>query len=245
MFDLQNLSQDTCAQLLTSHEDDLKGLEADKETMERYFKDTQLQRITDYSGDNMSLIDLLKHAQERKNHAPMCYSVVVDRLMSQDEKSFLMVADEFNCFYDYGHYFHRAYDEDVREPIPYEQINLFEPFMAALSLSADDDEQGKGKPKTIKRGGIVVAITESHAVRRKVTDALVTSAQSQGDSMHIVEVPRFSDIEVDHILANFEATGIGKLRLDRGDTVMDEQEVAYLKMVSGSIGQQLIDVAVI
>ena len=55
----------------------------------------------------------------------------------------------------------------------------------------------------------------------------------------------FSDLEVEHILANFEATGIGNLRLDRGDTVMNDQEVAYLKMVSGSIGQKLLDSTVI
>ena len=88
-----------------------------------------------------------------------------------------------------------------------------------------------------------------------MTDDLVSSAESQSlstaaddddsnSTMHVIEVPRFSDIEADHILANFEATGIGQLRLDRGDTVMDEQEVAYLKMVSGCIGQQLLDASV-
>ena len=65
------------------------------------------------------------------------------------------------------------------------------------------------------------------------------------DSMVVVEVPRFSDAEADVILANFESIGVGVLRLDRGDTVMDEQEVAYLKMVSGSIGQKLLDASVL
>lgn len=244
MFDLQNLSQEVCEQLLTCHEDDLKGMEADKETIERYFKDSQLQRITDYSGDSMSLVDLLKYSQERKNHAPMCYSVVVDHLFNQDEKSFLMVLDEFNSFYDRGQYFHMEYDDEVKEPIPYERINLFEHALAAMSLTTNEDEQGTASPKTITRGGIIVAVTESHAIRRKVTDALVKSAENQGD-MNVFEVPRFSDIEADHILANFEATGVGKLRLDRGDTVMDEEEVAYLKMISGCIGQQLLDASIV
>lgn len=245
MFDLQNLSQEVCAQLLASHESDLKGLEADEETMRRFFKESQLERITNYSGESMPLIDLLNYAQEQKIRAPMCYSVVVDSLMNQDEKPFIMVMDEFNCLYDHGHYFHMAYDEEVRKAIPCEQINLFEHPMAAMTLSTNPDEKAVGPPRMVKRGGIVVAVTESHATRRKITDALIASAEGQDESMHVVDVPRFSDIEADHILANFEATGIGKLRLDRGDTVMDEQEVAYLKMVSGCIGQQLLDASVV
>ncbi|CAJ1936267.1 unnamed protein product [Cylindrotheca closterium] len=241
MFDLQNLSQEACAQLLENHGEDLQGLEADNESMTKYFEESQLSKVTDYNGESIALVDLLNYAEEKKNHAPMCYSVVVDRLMSQDEKPFLMVMDEFNCFYDRGHYFHMAYDEDVREAIPYDKINLFEHAMSAMSLSADEDEIEPKEPMQIRRGGIIVGTTESHAVRRKVTSALVDSAQSRSGSIQVVEVPRFSEIEVEHILANFEATGIGKLRLDRGDTVMDEQEVEYLKMVSGRVGQKLLD----
>lgn len=255
MFDLQNLSQEACEQLLSSHESDLAGFVADKGTMERYFKESQLKKITNYSvegEDGMSLVDLLKYAQEKKAHAPMCYSVVVDCLMNQNEKPFLMVMDEFNCYYDHGHYFHMAYDEEVREAIPYEKINLFEHALSAMALSTKNDNVADTKPKMIKRGAIIVAVTESHAIRRKVTDDLVSSAESQSlaasngtnSAMHVIEVPRFSDIEADHILANFEATGIGQLRLDRGDTVMDEQEVAYLKMISGCVGQQLLDASV-
>jgi small subunit ribosomal protein S29 len=247
MFDLQNLSQEACEQLLANHADDLVGMEADKATMEYYFKDTQLKRIPDYTGDTLSLLTLLNYAKERKNHAPMSYSVVVDRLMNQVEKPFLMVMDEFNCYYDHGHYFHMAYDEDVREAIPYKNINLFEHAMAAMTLSADDDgDEITQSPKLMKRGAIIVATTESHAVRRKISDSLIESAQSQAEDgdMHVVEVPRFSNVEVEHILANFECIGLGKLRLDRGDTVMNEQEVAYLKMASGSVGQKLLDVSV-
>lgn len=244
IFDLQNLSQEACEQFLGSHESDLAGFEADKTTLKKYFKDSQLKKVANYSGEGISLVDLLKHAQKQKTHAPMCFSVVVDSLMSQDEKPFLMVMDEFNCYYDHGHYFHMAYDEEVRNSIPYEKINLFEHVLSAMALSPDTDSDEVIEPKVVKRGGIIVAVTESHAVRRKVTDGLVASAQSQ-DSMHVIEVPRFSDIEADHILANFEATGIGQLRLDRGDTIMDEQEVAYLKMISGCVGQQLLDASIV
>ncbi|KAG7368608.1 mitochondrial ribosomal death-associated protein 3 [Nitzschia inconspicua] len=245
MFDLQNLSQEACEQLLVNHSDDLVGMEASKATMEYYFKDTQLSRIPDYSGDSMSLVGLLEYAKERKNHAPMCYSVVVDHLMNQEEKPFLMVMDEFNCYYDHGHYFHMAYDEDVREPIPYEKINLFEHALNAMSLSVDEDAETEAALRLMKRGAVIGGTTESHAVRRKVTDALVTSAQNQSSEMHVIDVPRFSDVEVEHIISNFECIGLGKLRSDRGDTVMNEQEVAYLKMVSGSIGQNLVDISVL
>jgi small subunit ribosomal protein S29 len=251
MFDLQNLSQEACAQLVASHADDLKGMEADMATLERYFKDSQLKKVTDYSGDKMALLDLLNYAKERKIHAPMCYSVVVDTLMNQEEKPFLMVMDEFNCYYDRGHYFHMAYDDDVRDAIPYEKINLFEHAMGAIALSIGEEEEDVKEPKLMKRGGIIVGVTESHAVRRQVTDGLTAFAQRQSKDdglqtkLHVVEVPRFSHLEVDHIVANYEAIGLGKLRLDRGDTIMDEQEMAYLKMVSGCIGQQLVDSSVL
>ena len=158
-----------------------------------------------------------------------------------------MVLDEFNCYYDNGHYFHMAYDKDVREAIPYEKINLFEHALQAMQLSVDPRDE-EVSPLKIQNGGIVVGVTESHAVPRRVTDGLRTNAEQTAqidDSMVVVEVPRFSDAEADVILANFEAIGVGVLRLDRGDTVMDEQEVAYLKMVSGSIGQKLLDASVL
>lgn len=248
MYDLQDLSQDACATFLAYHVKDLGGLEADKAAMEKFFKESQLSKIPDYSGGSMGLVKLLKHAAEKKSHAPMCFSAVVDTLMNQSEKPFLMVLDEFNCYFDKGHYFHMTYDNDVRESIPYSRINLFEHALAAMALSTDVDDEGVDAPKLMKRGGIVVGVTDSRAVPRRVTDGLTAYAESRSasdESLTVVEVPHFSDLEVDHILANYEAIGLGNLRLDRGDTLMDEQEVAYLKMVSGSIGQKLLDAAVL
>jgi hypothetical protein len=248
MYDLQDLSQEACANFLAIHGKDLEGMEGDKSTLEKFFKDSQLNRITDYSGGSMGLVELLKHAAERKSHAPACFSVVVDTLMNQTEKDFLMVLDEFNCYYDKGHYFHMSYDESAREPIPYSKINLFEHALAAMAMSTDIEDGEVDAPKAMKRGGIIVGVTDSHAVPRRVTESLTTYAElrsASDESLTVVEVPRFSDLEVDHILANYEAIGLGNLRLDRGDTLMDEQEVAYLKMVSGSIGQKLLDAAVL
>jgi hypothetical protein len=177
----------------------------------------------------------------------MCFSAVVDTLMNQTEKPFLMVLDEFNCYYDRGHYFHMSYDEEVREAIPYDRINLFEHALGAMALSTDIEDENT-TPKLMKKGAIIVGVTDSRCVPRKVTEGLTAVAESQAvsdDTLTVVEVPRFSDLEVDHILANFESIGLGNLRLDRGDTLMNDQEVAYLKMVSGAIGQELLDASVL
>jgi Mitochondrial ribosomal death-associated protein 3 len=231
----------------------LETMKADKATLGQFFTEAQLERIDGYSGDTISLIDLLSYGIQRKMYAPMCYAVVMDRLMNQDEKPFLIVLDEANCYFDNGHYYHMAYDEDVKQAIPYDQISLFEPALNAMAMTSSDDEELNRAPKLMKRGGIVFGVTESRAVRRKVTDGLTAYAQRQStkretpprERLYVVEVERFSDLEADHILANFEATGVGKLRLDRGDTIMDTNEVAYLKSISGNIGQKLLDVSII
>lgn len=249
MFDLQNLSQEACSAFLASHETDLEGVDVDQETMKKYFRDSQLERIPEYSGDSIGVVALLKHAVEENKHSPKCFSAVVDTMMSQTEKKFVMVFDEFNCYYDAGHYFHISYDADVRDAIPYKKINLFEHALGAMSLTTEKSEDGEDAiPLKIQNGAIVVGITESHAVPRHITDSLTSNAEetaSDDASMVVVEVPRFSDLEVDSILANFEATGIGNLRLDRGETVMNNQEVAYLRMVSGSVGQKLLDASIL
>ena len=248
MYDLQDLSQEACAAFVASHGKDIVGMEADKATMGKFFKETQLTKIEGYSGEGMGLVELLKHAAERKQNAPMCFSVVVETLMNQTEKSFLLVMDEFNCYYDKGHYFHMSYDENVREPIPYDRINLFEHALSAMALSIDIEDEHVAPPKLMKKGAIIVGVSDSRSVPRKVTDGLTQVAQIQAtsdDPLVVVEVPRFSDVEVDHIVANFESIGLGNMRLDRGDTVMNDQEVAYLKMVSGAIGQKLLDASVL
>jgi small subunit ribosomal protein S29 len=252
IFDLPILSQGVCQNLLDSHRDDLASFKADGRTLEKYFTEGQLERLSGQSeGSGMSLVDLLSHGIERKNRAPMCYSAVVDVLMNQDEKPFLMVSDEFNCYFEPGHYFHIDYDEDVKNPIPYDQISLFKPFMDAMALTArtEFDEPVEITPVLMKRGAVLVATTESCAVPRKVTEALMENAKKAAEEEEtpvvFCEVPRLSAIEVDHMLANYEATGVGKLRLDRGETVMNEQEVAYLRTVSGAVPQKLLDASML
>lgn len=61
----------------------------------------------------------------------------------------------------------------------------------------------------------------------------------------LVTMPRYSILEVEPILSHFDLIGIGRLRFDKGDTVIDEQEVKYLRMFSGSNAQLLLDGVII
>jgi hypothetical protein len=260
MYDLQDLSQEAIQQLLDSHEDDIEKLNITipSSTLHKYLKDTQLKRLNEFCGnedatndENISLMDVMKYSKERKVHSPMCYSIMVDVLMKQksSDTKFFIVMDEFNCLYDHqGHYFHMSYDDSVQKSIPCNQISLFEPIMNFMNLSAttnddDEDEEGNNVDDSIT-ASVIVGSTESHAIRREITDSLTSSATTIATTTTCIEIPRFTSLEVDHILANYEATGVGKLRSDRGDTIMNKQEVEYLKMCSGSIGQKLLDVSI-
>lgn len=240
MFDLPILSQQVCNDLILSHENDLAQFQANIGTVEKYFTSEQLANLSSYKGESMSVVDLLKEGAANAALAPMCYSSTIDVLMKQDSKPFLIVADEFNCYYDAGQYFHGDYDPMARKPIPYNQISLFKPILDAMALNMSSISE----PVLMARGGILVATTESHAVPKNITESLVLLAKHQKD-IHIVDVPRLSPIEVEHMLSNYECIGIGKLRSDRGATVMSEKEVGFLRVVSGSVAQKLMDAAMI
>lgn len=249
IFDLPILQQGVCQSMLNAHNEDLAVFLADANTMENFFTETQLERFKGYEkGGSISLVGLLSYGADKVDFAPMCYSAAVDVLMKQDQKQFCMVLDEFNCFFGPGQYFHEDYDEKVKYPVPYNQISLFKPIMDSMAVTAstDDEDTDTAAPVMMKRGAVIVGTTESHAVPRKVTDALLVNVKKaasndDGALIHFIEVPRLSALEVEHMLANYEATGVGKLRLDRGETVMNDQEVAYLRMVSGGEAQKLMN----
>lgn len=250
LYDLPVLSQEVCKEILDSHETDLEGMEASEELMKEHFTESQLETMeAEYTGGNIALVDLLKAAETHLSCAAMCYYITVNCLKNQEEKPFLIVLDEFNCYYEPGHYFHMHYDDDVNDAIPYNQINLFKPSLDAMALSIEEDEDiPLPTPVMPKNGGIIVGVSESVAVARRVTDTLTKNAlraQEEGSSdapMVFCDIPRFTDLEVDHVLSNFESIGIGNLRNDRGETVMNKDGIAYLRMVSGSVGQNLLNV---
>ena len=106
-------------------------------------------------------------------------------------------------------------------------------------------------PVPMKRGCLVVGITKSRSVSDSATRDLIqaveqvaASSTSSTSSVHIVNVPTYSPLEVEHILYNFEKIGIGRMRFDRGSTVMNGNEVRYLGVVSGGVGQKLMDACI-
>jgi hypothetical protein len=250
IFDLPVLSQEVCDQLLESHGSDLEGMTADSETINQFFTEPQIKRLPTESTHKVSLLELLREGKENHSMAAMCYAAVVHTLMNQTEKPFVMVLDDFNSYFDHGEYFHMEYDEQVKKSIPPDQVSLFQPALNALGLTVSNEERVKPS-LSIKRGAIVVGMTESKAVSVRVTEALTESAQRTATDpdasapMHVLEVPRYSIMETDHIISNMEVIGIGRLRFDRGDTVMNDQEVAYLRMLSGGSGQHLLDACII
>lgn len=218
-----------------------------------FLSEDEVRKVS--SEDNVSvsipLVDLLKAGSESTTLSSGCYAAVVDSLMKQTDKPFVVVMDGFNCYLDHGHYFHEAYDPNVIKAIPFQRITLFKPLLAALGIEKAENRKGLCRTveaKPIKRGAIVVGTTESHSVARKFTDALSNAMEAQqGDSngVKVVNVLPYSFVEVEHIVANFETIGVGRLRFDRGDTVMNNQEVSYLRMVSGGVGQNLLDSCII
>lgn len=253
LFDIPLLSQEMCNNLLESHKEDLSGMNASSETRDKFLSENLRKKLPEEYVDDLSLVGLLSLGAVDEVFSPTCYSIAVETLMNQDDKPFLVVLDEFNCYYDYGHYFHMDYEENVEKvenAIPLNRITLFKPLLDSMGLSSDPDE-GMGETVPIKRGGIVAAISENRAVARKFTDGLALSAAKAVEAddrvspMHVVNVPRYSDLEVEHVLSNYDVIGIGRLRFDKGDTVIDEQEVSFLRMVSGSNGQKLLDACVI
>lgn len=268
MFDLPVLAQEICSQLLESHETDLGALEGvSKSVLEKYSSVSNVEKLcaklegVDEGDDSVSLISLLKLASESIKFSSTCYLAIIDTLMNQTTKSFTIAMDEFNCYFDHGQYFHMAYDPEVRNSIPYHRITLFQPLLDAMGVRKNDPLENKKRaqptftlidnPPLMKRGSIIAASTGSRAVVRQYTsdlEAALTSSSNNDEahaSVSVLEVPTYSPLEVEHILANFEIIGFGKLRFDRGETVLDDQEVAYLRMVSGGVGQNLLDACVV
>jgi len=138
------------------------------------------------------------------------------------------------------------YDPTVKKSIPLNKFTLFKPLLDAVGVvKSDNGNLSILKERALmNRGAIIVGITESRAVPKRITAGL-TKVLESCEGVKIVEIPRYSLLEVEHILANFEATGVGRLRFDRGATVMDAQEVAFLKMLSDGVGQKLLDSCII
>ena len=272
LYNLPMIAKEFCQELLTSHGDDVANLpiSVSREDMKEFLTDDQIRRVFKraYADDEtvseedttnmseLSLYKVLTVGTGSNSLASGCYCTVIDKLMNQTLKPFTVVMDEFNCYYDHGHYFHIEYDEHVRKGVPPNRITIFKPFMDAMGLYPNEagtditDEFAVDPKKALmKWGSIIVGTSECRAVKRSFTQSLEECAQkaqqssvnSNDDGVHVVEVRRFTNVEVQHQLYNYEITGVGKLRFDRGDTSLNPEEVEYLRLVSGGQGQQLMD----
>lgn len=262
LYNLPEIAKEFCEQLLNSHGEDLKEMSASKENMKKFLSEDHIARLftraqdeqeegADASANELPLNKILDVGTGSTSLSSGCYAIVIAALMNQKQKPFTVVMDEFNCYYDHGHYFHMDYDENVRKAIPINKITIFKPFLDAMGLYPTvvgneivPDESASDPSPMMHWGSMIVAISESKAVRGAFTQALkeAACAQSQNESpIHMVDLQRFSDVEVQHILYNFECTGIGRLRFDRGYTTLNPEEVEYLRMVSGGLGQPLLD----
>lgn len=254
IFDLPLLTQNTCADMLKTHRDDMIGMHVDESAFEEFFSESQLEEYKKNQPDDpTSVISLFEEGAKTSELAPMCYSTAVDYLMKQEDKPFLIVADEYNCYHKTpGHFFHEEYDSELRKTIPCDQVSLFKPFMDAMAVPSITDEDFKVEkpPVVMKRGGVIVATTESHAVLRQTTQGLIANAKEMAgrednENLTVVEIPRLTKLETEHMLSNYESIGIGKLLLDRGETVMNDNEVEYFRCVSGGEAQRLMDAVII
>ena len=269
LFDLPEIAKEFCEQLLSSHGSDISAMKATKEGMKNFLTDGQIERVfskvreeeedgsdADSSSAEIGLDKLLEVGSGSTSLSSGCYSSVVDALMKQTEKPFTVVMDEFNCYYDHGHYAHMEYDENVHNTIPLNKITILKPFIEAMGLypsvagtKLTNDASDDSTLTMMKWGSIIAATSESRAVNSKFTNSLTEAAYAQSKveqhPVHVVDVRRFSSIEVQHVLYNFEVTGIGRLRFDRGDTALNPDEVAYLRMISGGLGQPLLDACMI
>ena len=248
IFDLPILTQGICKDLLDAHKDDLASFQVDAALLEKHFTEEQLANAKGYESGDIALDSLLTIGVETTSMAPMCYSVAMDVLMNQHEKQFILAFDEFNCYFAPGHYFHMEYDNFFQnpKPIPYNQISLFKPVLDAMAIycAPQDEEIEIHEPALMKRGAVIVATTESNAIARKVTDTLTASAKYD-HNVHSIEIPRLSALEVEHMLSNYECTGVGKLRLDQGETVMNSNEVEFLRMISGAIPERMMNACLV
>ena len=259
LFHLPLIAQEFCEQLLNSHGGDINTMTASEETMKKFLTDDQIMKVLSKGKEECSEIEtsltldkLLYVGSESASLSSGCYLSVISTLMNQTEKPFTVVMDDFNCYYDHGHYFHMDYDENVEKAIPLNKISIFKPFLDAMGLypvtagnAISRDDAIDSSQAMMKWGSIVAAVSESKAVRSTFTKSLTESAYSLGQDekhpVHVLDVRRYNNVEVQHILYNFEIIGIGRLRFDRGNTTLNPEEVEYLRMVSGGTGQHLMD----
>jgi small subunit ribosomal protein S29 len=229
VFDLPVMAQRLNEQLMVVHGAQLTGLTAERADLEEVFTPKQLKAVVesfrkeeggDATGSSIPLVHVLRKGIEEAKLATGAYRTAIKTLTSDPNLRFLMVVDEINTYHDGGQYYHEKYDFHVQKPIPPRLISLFDPFL---------------NPHNYNNISLITAPTHSRSISPKVTTQL-SNEMANDDNVTVVNVPRYSDVEARAMIAHYESTGIGRLRFDRGDVLGDDQEVEYIKMVSGRRG---------
>ena len=185
LYNLPEIGKEFCEQLLTSHGHDLSSLsvKATRESMGGFFTADQTRRVFKraYADDKsvsdedlaamteLTLEQLLTVGMGSAALSNGAYSTVVHLLMNQTEKPLTVVMDEYNCYFDHGHYFHMDYDENVRRGIPLNRISVLKPFMDAMGLypadaGTDITEGAPSSEAMMKWGSMIVATSDRRAV---------------------------------------------------------------------------------
>lgn len=250
LFDLPILSQEFCSNLLYSHKNKLDHIIIyPQNLLEIFFCQKKLKILRSEllkkgiaSNDQTNLTSILNIATRFISLASPCFEIVLYTLMNQSSIPFTIIIDEFNCYFGQSHYYNELYDKRALNSIPLEYFTLFRPFFQLMGLSKDTINNITYIPQTkvSTNTNILVGTTHSHAISPSVTSSL-TQVMKNNDYVSTILVPPYSPKEVNHIISNFEIIGIGRLRFDKGEILMNEQEVAYLRMISEGVGQNLFD----
>jgi len=225
MFDVPLLSMSFLQQLYDAHGDQLEDL---KLTIE---KNIALLPDDLQSG---TLRDVVKTGKDSIDVADVAFIATMSELMTQDNFAFYTIFDEYNSWFDSPLYYHMDY-KGAETPIPHYLISAFQPM---LTMGF-----GENNSSLMKKGGIIAAIDKTRPVKRSATVAACEQLEAEGALE--VSVGRYSHTEFDHILSHYERVGIGKLRIYGADVLENEEEIAFLRMLTGCIGSKLLNSIII
>lgn len=221
MFDLPVHAKSFLKQLGMAHGEQLATLKLTKEsninTLPEEYRSFNLQQLVQSGEDDVELSSAI-------------YSSVIDELMIQTKFPFIVAFDEYNTLFDEPHHFHIDY-MDAQKGIPHQKMTLFKPLLT-MGFGTENSPM-------MCRGSVIASIDCTRPVRRDVTKNSVEQIVKEG-AIH-VDVTPYSHLELNHILSNYEAIGVGRLRVYGAEVVENETEVAFLRMKTGCIGTNVLN----
>mmetsp|Transcript_12796 Transcript_12796/g.19372 ORF Transcript_12796/g.19372 Transcript_12796/m.19372 type:complete len:667 (-) Transcript_12796:2448-4448(-) len=221
MFDLPIHAMSLCKQLEEAHGEQLATLKLTKESIMNIipeeYRSFNLQQLAQTGRDDVELSSAI-------------YFSVVEELMNQTEFPFIVAFDEYNTLFDEPQHFHMDY-MDAQKGIPHQNMTLFKPLLT-MGFGSENSPM-------MRRGSVIASIDCTRPVKRDVTENAVEKIVNEG-AIH-VDITRYSFLELNHMLSNYEAIGVGRLRVYGAEVVENEAEVAFLRMKTGCIGANVLN----